>query len=66
MKCEKYKKEFEQYISFGHPDKSFDYKWTCGNCQHVNVLTVFGYIDRVNQLKPIILTKYTKDRWMED
>jgi len=25
------------YISFGHPDKSFDWKWRCEDCNEINV-----------------------------
>jgi len=25
------------YISFGHPDESFDWKWRCEECNEVNV-----------------------------
>ena len=39
-KCDNCKKEFHQYVSFGHPDKSFDYKWKCKECGHINILHV--------------------------
>ena len=28
------------YISFGHPDKDFNFKWKCEKCEHINVLHV--------------------------
>lgn len=39
-KCENCKDEFHQYVSFGHPDYSFVYKWKCKKCGHVNKLKV--------------------------
>ena len=38
--CDNCKTEIEYYISFGHPDEDFDYKWKCGECGHVNTLHV--------------------------
>lgn len=47
-KCDNCASEFHQYVSFGHPDEDFDYKWKCGKCGHINTLHVeampmFGY-----------------------
>lgn len=39
-KCEHCGEEFQKYISFGHPDKDFVFKWKCGKCEHVNELLV--------------------------
>lgn len=39
-KCEKCGKEFHTYVSFGHPEKDFVYKWQCGECNHVNEFLV--------------------------
>lgn len=39
-KCEHCGYTIHKYISFGHPDEDFDFKWKCGNCKHINVLHV--------------------------
>ena len=39
-KCENCMHEVHKYISFGHPDKDFDFKWKCEKCEHINVLHV--------------------------
>lgn len=35
-KCDKCGKEYNTYISFGHPDKDFTWKWKCDECGHIN------------------------------
>lgn len=36
-KCDKCGKEYPDiYISFGHPDKDFVWKWQCDECEHIN------------------------------
>lgn len=38
--CEECGAEFDQYVSFGHPDEDFDYKWKCSKCGHINTYHV--------------------------
>lgn len=39
-KCEKCGKEYNNYISFGHPDEDFIWKWECVECNHVNEILI--------------------------
>lgn len=39
-KCEHCGNEFNQYVSFGHPDTCFDYEWQCEKCGKTNTLHV--------------------------
>ena len=39
-KCENCKKELHKYITFGHPDKEFDFEWECGECGHMNIRNI--------------------------
>jgi len=34
--------EFNQYVSFGHPEETFIYKWKCSECNGINELKVYG------------------------
>lgn len=37
LKCEHCGKEYKDiYISFGHPEKDFVWKWKCTGCKYVN------------------------------
>lgn len=39
LTCEKCGKQYDRYISFGHPDKDFDWQWKC-QCEHINTLHI--------------------------
>ena len=43
-KCENCGHKAREYISFGHPDGDFDFKWKCEKCEHINVLHVRAVI----------------------
>lgn len=49
LKCSKCNKEYNNlYISFGHPDEDFDWKWKCDECEEINVkhieaMPMFGF-----------------------
>lgn len=36
FKCDHCGKEYNTYISFGHPDNDFVWKWKCDKCNKVN------------------------------
>ena len=37
LKCEKCNHELNNiYISLGHPEKNFIWKWECPKCNHIN------------------------------
>lgn len=37
LKCDHCGKEYKDiYVSFGHPEKDFVWKWKCDSCKHVN------------------------------
>lgn len=37
LKCDHCGKEYKDiYISFGHPEEDFVWKWKCTGCEHVN------------------------------
>ena len=38
--CDNCKDEYNKYVSFGYPDRDFDYQWKCKNCGYVNTLRV--------------------------
>lgn len=44
-KCTKCDSEFHQYVSFGHPDKDFIFKWVCPECKSTNELKVEAFAD---------------------
>lgn len=44
-KCEKCNYEFYQYVSFGHPDEDFIFKWVCPECKSTNELKVEAFPD---------------------
>ena len=46
-KCDNCKAEFDNWVSFGHPDEDFDYKWKCPECNHTNVLHVEAWPDDI-------------------
>lgn len=35
--CKHCNYEFEQYVSFGHPEEDFDFKWECPKCKKENI-----------------------------
>ena len=35
--CKHCNENFNTYISFGHPQKSFKWKWKCINCNNINI-----------------------------
>ena len=39
-KCEGCGTEFNKYVSFGHPNEDFYFKWECGECGYENILHV--------------------------
>ena len=59
-KCEKCSKEFYKYISFGHPDKDFDFEWKCGECGHINIRHIHS-LESFDVLPPFI----TEMLWKE-
>ena len=52
-KCDKCGKEYNDfYISFGHPDEDFIWKWKCEECDNVNerlieAMPMFGFPNEV-------------------
>lgn len=59
LKCKECGKEYKDiYISFGHPDESFDWKWKCDNCEHINTVRIIGLEDELKAGYG-----YTIDRW---
>lgn len=60
-RCDNCDDEHERYVSFGHGDDTFDYKWECKNCSHINTLRVYGeYIILQSGLDA---TVYTFEGW---
>lgn len=49
LNCENCKTGFNTYISFGNPKESFDYKWGCEKCGHINTLHIQGWISPIKQ-----------------
>ena len=36
LKCDHCEKEYDTYISFGHPNEDFVWSWQCKECSGVN------------------------------
>lgn len=44
LKCEHCNTQYDNiYISFGHNEKCFDWKWKCEECNHENTYHVWSY-----------------------
>ena len=56
--------KFERYVSFGHPDEDFDFKWKCEKCGRVNVYHVYSWFSEHKHVEPIRSKFY--DQWTKE